>query len=298
MCLAPSFSLPLLANLGVCCFALFTLLAALVKAGQEVPGGAEFPPGCCPSRIARILEARMFGYRCRFDTVWLQRCLLVAVSCAVCGCQDGPMYALKTVNPYFVMKEWRDDEALGVTDHERRKQLRRLGDAVADLPAERQQFWAGQLTSMIENDASAEMRRLAVRASAGLDTPTAMPIIESGLDDSSVKVRMEACRVLGGKDGDEAARMLAATFGTETDQDVRHAAVEALARHPNQIAIDSLRLALNDRNPATRSLAVTSLKGATGKDYGDDPDVWIAALEGKPVEETPTRLADRVRSWF
>jgi hypothetical protein len=55
---------------------------------------------------------------------------------------------------------------------------------------------------------------------------------------------------------------------------------------------------LNDRNPATRELAVDSLRGATGKNYGDDPQVWIAALDGTPTEEAPVRLADRVRDLF
>jgi len=59
-----------------------------------------------------------------------------------------------------------------------------------------------------------------------------------------------------------------------------------------------LRLALADRNPATQNLAIASLRGATGKDYGDDPDTWIAALDGKPTEERPTRFADRVRGLF
>jgi hypothetical protein len=220
------------------------------------------------------------------------------LSCALCGCQDGPLYALKTANPYFTMKEWRDDERLGVSDHERREQLAELADSIHRLPADRQGFWASQLDAMIENDVSPEMRRLAVYASRNLDAALAMPLISKGLDDRSQKVRMEACRVLGVQGSEQAARMLAGTVGSETDQDVRNAAIEALANHQNSVAIDSLRMALTDRNPATRSLAVQSLRGATGKDYGEDPDVWIAALDGKPAEEVPTRFADRLRSLF
>ena len=180
----------------------------------------------------------------------------------------------------------------------RRKQLTRLGDTLESLPPERQLFWSQQLIAMIDNDGSPEMRRLAVRAARGLANPQAMPIIEKGLDDTSVKVRMEACRVLGLREDDEAVRMLASTVGTETSLDVKHAAVEALANHQSPIAVDSLRLALADRNPATRTLAVKSLREATGKNYGDDPQVWIAALEGAPTEEVAPRFAERVRSMF
>lgn len=223
---------------------------------------------------------------------------MALASCALSGCQDGPLYALKAANPYFVMKEWREDEVIGVSDHTRRKEMSRLAETIHELPPERQDYWATQLDAMIENDPSPEMRRLAVRSARRLSVTSAMPIIEKGLDDSSMKVRMEACRSLGARDEEDAARMLASTVATETDQDVRHAAVAALQNHKSQIAVDSLRLALNDRNPATRTLAVESLRGSTGKDYGDDPDVWIAALEGKPTEESQPRFAERIRDLF
>jgi hypothetical protein len=225
--------------------------------------------------------------------------LAAAMACfAISGCQDGPLYALKVANPYYSMREWKRDEAIGVTDHERRKQLTLLSETIDQLPASKQKFWAVHLEKMIANDDSPEMRRLAVRAAGRLKDPSAMSMIDTGLDDDSVKVRMEACNALGRRSGEEAARMLAATVGTETSEDVKHAALTALANHKNEIAVESLKIALSDRNPATRDLAVRSLKGATGKDYGDDPEVWIAALDGKPTKEVPTRFAERVRSIF
>ena len=214
------------------------------------------------------------------------------------GCQDGPLYGLKVANPYFSMREWKRDEELGVTDHERRKQLAKLAETIDQLPADRQQFWAGHLQKLIENDESPEMRRLVVKAAGRLDDPAAIKMIETGLDDSSVKVRMEACRSLGMKSGDDAARLLVATVGTDTSEDVKHSALAALGKHKSQIAIDSLSLALQDRNPATRELAIESLRGATGKNYGDDPQVWIAALNATPTEEAPVRFADRVPDIF
>lgn len=196
------------------------------------------------------------------------------------------------------MKEWKADEAFGVTDHERRVQLSELAETIDRLPEDRQQFWSGHLEKMIENDDNAEMRRLAVRAAGRVQSPNALTLIEKGLDDDSFKVRMEACQALGARDNEEVTRMLVATVGTETNQDVKHAAMKALAKRSTPAAVDSLRLALADRNPATRDLAMESLRGATGKDYGDDPEVWIAALDGNPVEERPTRFAERLRDIF
>ncbi len=223
---------------------------------------------------------------------------LAITAVGLTGCQDGPMYALKTVNPYYVLNEWKADEAYGVTDHQRMSQLADLADSIHEMSAEEQKTWFEHLKNIGETDPSPEMRRLVVRAARNLDGTMAMPLIETGLDDDSMKVRMEACRSLGVRGGDQEARLLAATLGTETNLDVKQAAIRALGEHQNATAIDSLRVALNDRNPATRTLAVESLRGSTGKDYGDDPEVWIAALEGKPTEETPTRFADRLRSFF
>ena len=218
------------------------------------------------------------------------------VICAVSGCQDGPLYALKNVNPYFTMREWRDDTALGVTDHERRTQLADLATQIGQMPTNRQKFWSQHLEKMIDNDASPEMRRLAVSAAGNLKVGDAISLVEKGLDDDSIKVRMEACRALGKRPEEAAARLLASTAGTEADEDVRQAALDAIGNHKGKIALDSLKIALNDRNPATRDLAIESLRRVTGKNYGDQPDAWIAALQGKPVSEQPTRIVDAIRN--
>jgi HEAT repeat protein len=214
------------------------------------------------------------------------------------GCQDGPLYALKTANPYFVYNEWRSDSELGVTDHRRRVELLSLAESIDELPRDRQQFWAGHLKQVMENDPSSEMRRIAVNAAGNLTEADSTPVIRLGLDDTSEKVRMEACRALGNRTDDHAAGMLVAVVGSETNKDVRHAAMRALGNHRGAKAVDALRLALSHRDPATRDLAMDSLKSVTGKNYGDDPAVWIAALNGEPVDEQPTRIAGWIREFF
>jgi len=226
-------------------------------------------------------------------TIMVSMCLFCTT-----GCHDGPLYALKVANPYYSLNEWKKDEELGVTDHERRKQLTTLSETIGSMPANKQQFWSGHLDKLIENDTSSEMRRLAVRAAGNLRDASATSLVEKGLDDDSVKVRMEACKSLGRQTGDDSARALASVIGTESSEDVRNAALTALSGHKNPIAVKALRLALEDRNPATRDLAVQSLRGATGKNYGEDPKSWIAALDGKPTPQVETRIADRVRNLF
>ncbi|MEM9364768.1 MAG: HEAT repeat domain-containing protein [Planctomycetota bacterium] len=194
------------------------------------------------------------------------------------GCHDGPLYALKRANPYFTMREWRNDEKMGVTDHKRREELLALAESIESMPAERQAYWQPHLEQIYENDASAEMRRLAVLAAGRTNDPRVLTLLEDGMDDDSVKVRMEACRALGRQSSDDAARLLAQTLGSTSDRDVRHAAIDALANHPGTIANNALSNLLRDRNPATQSLVIASLQRTTGQDLGSDPDAWIAAL--------------------
>ena len=214
---------------------------------------------------------------------------IFGVSCSllfVAGCQDGPLYALKAANPYYTMGDWKKDAELGVTDHQRRKELASLADSIASLPPERQEFWTSHLEEIIADDDSAEMRRLAVRAAGGINSSAGVALINKGLEDDSSKVRMQACESLSRRNDDESARMLAAAVGTETDQDVRHAAISALARHKSSIATQSLRVALEDRDPATRSLVIASLQDSTGMNHGNDPQAWIAALDQKSSPAT------------
>lgn len=210
------------------------------------------------------------------------------VLAATLGCQDGPLYALKHANPYFT-RQWSRDEAIGVTDHTRRQELLGLAESMPTLTPDRQQFWSEHLHQIYSNDESAEMRRLAVLAAGRSSDESALSTIESGLEDESIKVRMEACRALGNRRDTSAAEMLAATLGKTQNKDVRHAAIAALGRHPSDVANNALKLALQDRDPATQDLVIASLRQTTGKDLGRDVDVWIAALEDPGSAESPVQ---------
>jgi HEAT repeats len=226
---------------------------------------------------------------CRIWSRWLIAAPIAMgmASIGVVGCHDGPMYAMKQANPYFSMKQWKEDEEIGVTDHVRRQELAKLVDTISTLPQERQKFWGDQLEQILENDSSGEMRRLAIAAAAGLrDSDQSMELIRTGLKDSVSKVRMEACRSLGKLPSEDAARTLVAVVGTDTDLDVRQAAIAALGSHKGSISTETLRRTLEDRDPATRQLAISSLRQLTGRDYGEDPATWIAALD-KNLQDAP-----------
>lgn len=215
---------------------------------------------------------------------------IVAVLCfTAAGCHDGPLYGLKTVNPYFVMREWKRDRALGVTDHERREELQSLAGQIGGMNQKDQKFWEEHLQKIITNDPSPEMRRLSVLAASRLKTPGALDLIRTGLEDDSVKVQMESCRSLGKRPEPEAARLLAQTLGTTSEQDIKNSAIAALGKHQGNIPVDSLRLVLDETDPATVHLAMSSLRGVMKTDYGNDPKQWIAAIDQqRATEEQPS----------
>lgn len=219
---------------------------------------------------------------------------LGACVAASVGCHDGPLYGLKTINPYYSLKKWRDDEAIGVTDHTRRLQLEQLATSIDSMSAEKQAMWSSHLEQIFKHDPNAEMRRLTMVAAGRLsDSGRALEIIDMGLGDSVAKVRMEACRALGRRDGEDAARMLVAALSTDTDLDVRQSAITALAGHPGSIATSSLRRVLDNQNPATRLLAIGSLREITGRDLGDDPAEWIVMLDDAPGTLAEEKIASR-----
>jgi len=226
----------------------------------------------------------------RLRIVWVSLGLL-----GMGGCHDGPMYGLKAANPFYSLKQWKEDESFGPTDHVRRAELTKLVKTIPSLPPERQSYWHSHLRGVMDHDESPEMRRLAVMAAGESQIPQSAEILRDGLKDESLKVRLTACQMLGNRNDGESARLLAETAGSTTDLDVRNAAYAALGNHQGKVAVDTLRLALDDRDPATRSLAVKSLRGSTGKNYGDDPQLWIAALDGQDVPEQPVQIAERLK---
>ncbi|WP_246109503.1 HEAT repeat domain-containing protein [Roseimaritima multifibrata] len=224
--------------------------------------------------------------------------ILIAGTClAVTGCHDGPLYALKHANPFFV-HQWNQDEAIGTTDFQRQKELELLVRTMPNESPADQAQWLVHLEQIMQQDASAEMRHLAIRAAAPVQGPAARNLIEMGLEDPSIKVRMAACDVLGSREEPAAAETLARIIGESTNGDVRQAALRGLGQHKGTVVTDSLKLALEDRDPAIRLTAVQSLESVTGKSLGNDPAVWVAYLENGTDPTADQGLSDRLRNLF
>ena len=197
----------------------------------------------------------------------------------VSGCHDGPMFALKQANPFYSMGQWKADQRLGPTDAKRAAELRKLVASIGSMSPEDQQTWVDQMAKIMEYDQSPYMRELAVRAAARANSPNAIAVIETGLDDDEFKIRMVAADSLAKRPEPKAVELLAKTVSSESNKDVRLAAIKSLGTHQGQQATDALKLALEEPDLAYRYATIASLRSVTGKDAGNEPAAWVAMLD-------------------
>jgi hypothetical protein len=212
------------------------------------------------------------------------------------GCADGPFYGIKQTMPW-IRSQWRADEKLGPTDHQRREELQELAGKLRRMPPDEQTRWLQLLEGVVAHDQSPLMRQLAVRTAGASDRPEAMPVIVAGANDKDSIVRMAACDVLGQRSEPEAITKLAELAGGDLDSHVQLAAIRALAHHEGTAVDDAMRQALEQNDPMMRLAAMEALKAQRGVDYGKDPAAWVAALDGKNPPNRPS-WAQRLWPWF
>ncbi len=97
--------------------------------------------------------------------------LISGVCVGLCGCMDGPFYAMKKMNPYY-RKEWQKDRELGPTYTQRIEELELLEKRLADYAPDDQLRWAMQLEQLIQSDRAPSCDRGPSKPSRPLRTTT------------------------------------------------------------------------------------------------------------------------------
>ena len=203
----------------------------------------------------------------------------------------------------------------GPTSKQKIEQLRAMAATAGGSDAASQERVANELAQQMRQERDPLVRCEIVLTLGSIKNPTATAVIGGALKDPDKDVRIAACQAWGKRgapreqaffdlntyaysEDPEAARLLGETLASDSDVDVRLAATKALGQIKDPKTVPFLAVALEDPNPALQLRAVESLRGASGKDFGNDVNLWREYVKNPSIEPPEQSLADRARKLF
>lgn len=174
--------------------------------------------------------------------------------------------------------------------------IRKMGEAAVSAQPEAQEQSSRQLSELIRKEADPVIRAEIIRALGKHNTATATEVTLNGLKDPDTDVRVAACVALGRRGGAQATAGLCEALKIDLEPEVRMSAAKALGQTHDTSAVAALGAALSDEDPAMQYLAVQSLREISGKDFGNDVNLWKQYVKGESPPD-PT-LAERMRRLF
>lgn len=231
-----------------------------------------------------------------------KRCVFMLVSLAALaatGCGERPFAEYGLADPWS-RKSWAEDEKYGPTYYTKRNELRAKRKSMGWMKPEERERVAIELAERLREEKHPVLRTEIIRALAMVKSDIALESLRAAATDADPDVRVVACEALGERGDPAACQALAQVLGSDTDPDVRLAATRELGKFKNdREAMQALRLALDENNPALQFRAVQSLKDMTGKDYGADMIAWKEFVDGgNPPDPPPATIAERLKKWY
>jgi HEAT repeat protein len=230
----------------------------------------------------------MYGHLHRLSPLVLS-CLLAAAS----GCAatfDGIAG--------FVSKPWQNstEKMLNIkTPEDRIKELAELADTAKKRKRYDQDRISAELAEEIRSESDPVMRRHILRTLAVYPTPLALAVLKAGLRDSDLECRRTACESLGVRGGRDSAEELARVLGSDTEKDVRVAAVRGLGQTGDRAALVPLAEVLTDPDPALQFQAFASLRELSDRDFGTDVQAWREYANTGKTNAPEVSIAEKVR---
>jgi len=219
-------------------------------------------------------------------------CCIVAVSgCAQTASSIGN----------FVSRPFKKtpEQELGIkTPKDRVVELRKLAKSAHKQSLAVQERTVAELAEDYKGESDAWVRREILRALAAYPQPQAGAVLVSALADAEVETRRVACAGLGTRADPTAVQELSRVVASDTNLDVRLAAVEALGRTGDQKALGPLAEAMADADPAMQWQAERALVAASGHDYGNDVQAWREYAQTGKTGAAEVSFAEKLRRTF
>ncbi len=215
-------------------------------------------------------------------------CLAALATGCTWGATDGiPWWQSKAAK----QQQLADLQKYGPFAFERIDTIQKMGAYAAKHGQAEKEQVAAKLAADIQTEQNPLVRIVLIRTLGNIPSETSTAVLQAGIKDPDPEVRMEVCLAWGkrvhesltkgggippGPTEDIAVQVLAGALAGDTNLDVRLAAARALGNVPHDPrAIAALGVALKGSdNPALTYRVVSSLKSASGKDFGSDLNKW------------------------
>lgn len=215
-------------------------------------------------------------------------CLTLAAGCAEVA--DN----LRGVGEKLTFKKTPEQE-LGIkTPKDRIKELKQLAKAIGEQPAGEQQRIVDVLARELAAERDPIVRRHILRAVAACPPAAAETVLIGAMADPDAETRRTVCACLGMRGGKASIQELTRVLASETNDNVRLAAVKALGQTKDSGSMMPLVDVMAESDPAMKNLARESLSAVSGKDYGTNVQAWREYAQNGKTELPEVSIAERI----
>jgi len=211
--------------------------------------------------------------------------VIIALLCAT-GCQQLAPFNWNSINPTTAYPEWGNDDKYMTTWNDKHRALTDLRENAAGMSRNKQVLHATALSSQIKQEQVPVVRREMVRALVAFPVVEAESGLEFAITDEDADIRVIACQGWGQRQTDRAFKLLLKTWRSDTEIDVRVAAIQAIGNFDGEQVFAELVKALSDRDPAVQFAGIQGFRKFSGEDWGEDPETWLAWTQGERPEVT------------
>ena len=175
--------------------------------------------------------------------------------------------------------------------------VREIAARAPDSDAAQQQRICEDLARQIQTEPDPLVRQEIQNTVAAFRAPMAERMLIAGLSDNDVDVRLTCCYRLAERAEPATLGPLQQAMKSDSDLDVRLAAIDAIAKIQSTDTVAALGSVLADRDPAVQYAAVQALKSASGEDFGNDVSAWQQYVAGGNVEKPEISVAERIEQY-